>query len=132
MGVRGWVGLYTGTRLATDSTISIVSHLLALPVNFVSRRHLGDLMSKLESLTPVRQAITDHGINALVQFVVLGTTFAIMFLYSPWLTAVSVAGLVASTALLIAVPATLQAIERADAHSESSTEQLPDRNAARL
>jgi len=102
-GVRGWVGLYTGTRLATDSTISIVNHLLALPVNFVSRRHLGDLMSKLESLTPVRQAITDHGINALVQFVVLGTTFAIMFLYSPWLTAVSVAGLVASTALLIAV-----------------------------
>lgn len=91
--LRGWVSLYAGTRLAADSTVCLINHLFNLPAAFVSRRHLGDLMSKLESLTPVRLALTEQGVSVIVQAVVLITTLIIMFLYSPWLTAVSVAGL---------------------------------------
>ncbi len=90
--LRGWISLYVGTRLTADSTISILNHLLRLPVEFVKRRHLGDLMSKLDSLTPIREAIATHSVNAFVQFVVLVTTLVIMALYSPWLTLVSALG----------------------------------------
>ena len=100
-GLRGWVTLYTGTRLAVGSTVSMLTHLLSLPVTFVQRRHLGDLLSKLESLTPVRLAITDYWVNAVVHVVVLLTTLTIMFLYSSSLTFVSLAGLTASSGLVL-------------------------------
>lgn len=100
-GMRGWIGLYTGTRLATDSSLNMLAHVLSLPQQFIANRHLGDLMSKLESLTPVRQMLTDVGINAVVQFAVLVSTLLIMFLYSPALTAVSLAGFAASILLLV-------------------------------
>lgn len=100
--LRGWISLYAGTRLAVDSTVRLLGHVFSLPVSFVHNRHLGDLLSKLDSLTPVRSAITEQAINAVVQVVMLSTTLAIMLLYSPALTLVSLAGLVASAALLFA------------------------------
>jgi ATP-binding cassette subfamily B protein RaxB len=102
-GLRSWVSLYAGTRLAADSTVCIINHLFNLPATFVSRRHLGDLMSKLESLAPIRLALTEQGVSALVQVVVLLTTLSIMFLYSPWLTAVSGAGLSVSVIVIFAL-----------------------------
>jgi len=101
--LRGWISLYVGTRLTTDSTISILNHLLRLPVEFVKRRHLGDLMSKLDSLTPIREAIATHSVNAFVQFVVLVTTLVIMTLYSPWLTLVSALGLALTLGVTVAL-----------------------------
>jgi ATP-binding cassette subfamily B protein RaxB len=102
-GLRSWVSLYTGTKLAVDSTVSLMAHVLSLPVTFVQRRHLGDLMSKLESLTPVRLVMTDHAVSGIVNLVVLLTTMSIMLLYSPALTLISVVGLLASTGLLVAL-----------------------------
>ncbi len=99
--LRGWTSLYAGTRLAADSTVRVINHLFNLPVAFVSRRHLGDLMSRLESLVPIRQALTEDGVNAIVQSIVLVTTLSIMFLYSPWLTAVSVAGLALTLIVIV-------------------------------
>ena len=101
--LRSWISLYVGTRLTTDSTISILNHLLRLPVEFVKRRHLGDLMSKLDSLTPIREAIATHSVNAFVQFVVLVTTLVIMTLYSPWLTLVSALGLALTLGVTVAL-----------------------------
>ena len=95
-GFRAWTALYTGTRLAIDMTQSIVAHLLCLSASFVERRHLGDILSKLGSLTPIRRAITDDAVNGLVQLLVLLTTLAVMLFYSVALTLVSVAGATAA------------------------------------
>ena len=124
-GMRGWIALYTGTRLATESTVRVLNHLLALPVEFVKRRHVGDLMSKLESLTPIREAIATHGVNAAVQVSVLTSTMIIMFFYSPWLTLVSVGGL-ALTILLTAalVPKSRQLSKQMLIHRASQNTSL--------
>jgi ATP-binding cassette subfamily B protein RaxB len=75
-------------------------------------------MSKIESLTPIRTALTDTGINGVVQLVVLGATLTIMFLYSAWLTAVSLGGLALSVLLTIAVlPASRRLTEEALVHT---------------
>jgi len=100
---RKWISLYAGTKVAVDSALSVLNHLLSLPASFLHGRHLGDLMSKIESLTPIRTALTDTGINGIVQLVVLIATLAIMFLYSAWLTAVSLGGLALSVLLTAAV-----------------------------
>ena len=102
-GLRGWTSLYAGTKLTADSTVCIIDHLLNLPAVFIGRRHLGDLMSRLESLGPIRQALAEDGVNAIVQLLILLSTALIMFLYSPWLTAVSVAGLSLTLVLILSL-----------------------------
>ena len=99
-GLQRWISLFTGTNLAVDSSVCVMNHLFCLPAAFINSRHPGDLMSKLESLTPIRQALTDDVINSIVHCGVLVTTLTIMFLYSGWLTAVSLAGFVLSALLM--------------------------------
>ena len=123
--LRRWIGLFAGTNLAVDSSVSVMNHLFNLPAAFINSRHTGDLMSKLESLTPIRQALTDHLINSIVHSGVLLTTLTIMFVYSGWLTAVSLAGLVLS-ALLMAViwPASRRLREQAIIHRAAQNSSL--------
>jgi len=124
-GLRRRIGLFTGMNLAIDSTVSVMNHLLRLPATFIERRHPGDLMSKLESLTPIRQAFTEQVIDSVVHCVILATTLAIMFLYSGWLTAVSVAGFLLSVLLLSALlPASRRAQERAIIHTAAQNSSL--------
>ena len=122
--LRRWTGLYAGSVLAADTTFNIVRHLYNLPAGFVKNRHLGDLMSRLESLTPIRRAITDSAIEGAVQAAVLATTFGIMLFYSRWLALLSAAGLVLSLLLTVAVlPAMRRLSEQFlvhKAHTDSS------------
>ena len=105
--LRRWFGLYTGTRLAADSTLKVVAHVFALPAAFVAERHVGDVLSKISSLEPIRIALTEHGTNLVVQVTAALSILALMLAYSPALTVVSAASLAASLAILLAVlPAT--------------------------
>ena len=124
-GLRRRVSLFTGMNLAVDSSVSVMSHLFRLPAAFVDRRHPGDLMSKLDSLSPIRQALTEHVINSIVHCAVLMTTLAIMFLYSGWLTAVSMGGLVLSALLMSAIlPASRRSQEQAIIHTATQNSSL--------
>jgi ATP-binding cassette subfamily B protein RaxB len=124
-GFRLWIGLFTGTKLAIDSSVSVMNHLFRLPAEFVNRRHTGDLMSKLESLTPVREAITEHVINSIVHGGIMLTTLAIMFLYSGWLTAVSLAGFTLSALVLVTIlPASRRLREQAIIHTAAQNTSL--------
>jgi ATP-binding cassette subfamily B protein RaxB len=122
--MRRWVGLYAGSVLAADSSFNVVRHLYNLPPAFLRNRHLGDLMSRLESLTPIRKAMTESAIEGLVQAAVLLTTLGIMFFYSGWLTLVSAAGLVLSASLTACMlPAVRRLSEQTlvhKAHTDSS------------
>lgn len=101
--MRQWISLYAATRLAADSSSSVLFHLFRLPPQFVQNRQVGGLMSRIESLTPVRQAITEHGINAIVQATVLITTFSVMCLYSRKLAALTLLSALLVAGLLFAI-----------------------------
>jgi ATP-binding cassette subfamily B protein RaxB len=123
--LRRWISLFTGTRLAVDSSMSIMGHLFSLPAEFFNRRHTGDLMSKLESLVPIREALTDQVINSVVHSSVLLTTLLIMFVYSGWLTAVSVAGFALSVFIMaLVLPASRRLREQAIVHTASQNSSL--------
>ena len=92
--MRRWIALYAGTRLATDSTTGVVRHLLSLPTAFIADRPVGDLMSRLESLRPIRAAMIDTFLQGIVQIMVVLTTTALMIYYSPMLTLLSAGALV--------------------------------------
>ena len=98
--LRRWITLYAGASLALDTTCNLVAHLLRLPIAFVCERHLGDIMSKLDSLTPLRKAITEQSIDGIANIVMLLVTLIVMTLYDTRLTVVSIIGLLVSLIVL--------------------------------
>ena len=87
--LRRRIALFTGMRIATDSTTLIIRHLLRLPAVTVGRRSVGDLVSRVDSMQPLRTALTETSLQFVVQGTVLLTTLSLMFVYSSLLTAVS-------------------------------------------
>jgi len=97
--LRRRIALFTGMRIATDSTTLIIRHLLRLPADTVSGRSVGDLMSRVDSMRPLRVALTDTSLQFVVQVTVLIATLTLMLVYSRLLTAISL-GAVLVIALL--------------------------------
>jgi len=98
-GLRRWIALFSGTRLAADSTTAVVEHLLHLPIETVVVRPVGDLLSRVESLKPIRTALTESCLNGVVQLVIVVTTLGVMGFYSPVLMLLSAAALLISICL---------------------------------
>ena len=91
--LRRHVGIYVGMKIGIDSASIIVKHLFNLPVATVSKRSVGDLMSRVDSLKPVQAAMTETFLKAVVQSSVLLTTMTLMFVYSVKLSLVSLSAL---------------------------------------
>jgi ATP-binding cassette subfamily B protein RaxB len=97
--LRRRIALFAGMRMATDSTTLIIRHLLRLPAVTVGRRSVGDLMSRVDSMRPLRIALTETSLQFVVQATVLIATLTLMLVYSRRLTAISLVA-VLTTALL--------------------------------
>jgi len=80
--LRSWVSLYLGTKLNLHLLTRLFSHLLTLPMPFFGRRHLGDLVSRFESLGAIRRTITTTALEILVDGLMAVVTAFMMFLYS--------------------------------------------------
>jgi len=87
--LRKRIALFVSTRLAIDSTAAVIAHMLQLPSQTLQKRSVGDLLARVASLQPLRQALTDTALQGLVNIVVLLTTLSAMFLYSPQLASLS-------------------------------------------
>lgn len=108
--LRRWIALYAGTRLAADSTTAVVSHLLHLPAGTVAQRPVGDLLSRLDSLRPIRHALLETAVAGMVQVVIVMTTLTVMFYYSPRLTLLSVVSLLLVVTLHAAMLPVMRAL----------------------
>jgi ATP-binding cassette subfamily B protein RaxB len=51
--LRSWVALYLNTTLNLQMISRLFTHLLRLPMAFFSRRHLGDITSRFNSLNTI-------------------------------------------------------------------------------
>jgi len=101
--LRRQIGLFTGMRLATDSTTKVVYHLLRLPAATIETRSVGDLLSRIDSLRPLRTVLTETILHATVQGVVVLTTVALMLAYSRPLAGVAVLALTLGVLIQLAV-----------------------------
>jgi len=127
--LRRLVALYTGTRLAADITAAVVQHLFRLPVTSIERRPIGDLISRIESLKPIRAALTETFLNSIVYIVILLTTLTVMTVYSVELMLLSVAALLLGALFqAVLLPATratnLEAVVASAQSSQSLIESL--------
>ena len=80
--LRSWVTLYLGTKLNLHLLTRLFSHLLTLPMPFFARRHLGDLVSRFESLSAIRRTMTTTALEVLIDGLMAVATASMMLLYS--------------------------------------------------
>ena len=89
--LRDWVVLTLGQSLSYQLGGNLVRHLVRLPLAYFERRHVGDLMSRIGSISPIQSLLTKGIVNMLIDSGLLLTTIIVMLLISPTLTAIVLA-----------------------------------------
>ncbi|PUA28668.1 MAG: ABC transporter ATP-binding protein [Cellvibrio sp. 79] len=97
--LRDWVVLHVSMRFGMQMSANLFRHLIRLPMDYFSKRHMGDIVSRFGSLDNLRQLLTTGLVTALVDGVMASLTLIVLFLYNATLTWV-VIGIVLCYALL--------------------------------
>ena len=99
--LRSFVLLTAGSRLGFGISSNVARHLFRLPVDWFARRQTGDILSRFQSVDPIRTALTEGTVAALVDGLLAMTTLAILFFYSAMLASVAVLALLGYMAVRI-------------------------------
>ncbi|MFO1155411.1 MAG: ABC transporter transmembrane domain-containing protein [Rhodospirillales bacterium] len=92
--MRGWMVMVLSASLRVQARANLFSHLLSLPASYFETRHMADIMSRFGSQDTILQAITTELIEAVLDGIMASLTAVIMFIYSPALAILVVAGAV--------------------------------------
>ena len=79
---RSWAVLVLGTRLNLHLVHHLFHHLLRLPMSFFVKRHLGDVVSRFESLHTIQRTLTTSFLEAMVDGCMALITLLMLLLYS--------------------------------------------------
>ena len=108
--LRAWVLLGLGTQLGYQVVVNLFRHMMRLPLPWFERRHVGDVISRFGSTTPIVTMLT-QGLMAAVLDGVMGiATLALMLVYSPKLAGIAVAALFVYLAMRLSFLRMLRAL----------------------
>ncbi len=89
--LRAWVLMVLGTSLNLQLLTNLFRHLIRLPMAWFEKRHMGDVVSRFESVNVIQRTLTGGFLEALIDGVMVLVTLAMMLLYSVTLTLVVLA-----------------------------------------
>lgn len=88
--VRSWVVLYMSTSLNLQWLANVFSHLLKLPIGYFEKRHIGDVVSRFNSVSSIQRTLTTSFVEAIIDGIMAMATLAMMLIYSPMLTLITI------------------------------------------
>ncbi|WP_441605058.1 peptidase domain-containing ABC transporter [Dyella sp. 2RAF44] len=91
--VRSWTVVCLSTRFNLQWTANVFQHLLRLPQAYFLKRHLGDVVSRFGAIGVIQQTLTTRAVEVVLDGIMASLTLVMLLLYSPLLTALTVAGL---------------------------------------
>jgi ATP-binding cassette subfamily B protein RaxB len=80
--LRSFVLLAAGTSLSFGIAANIARKLFRLPISWFEKRHVGDVLSRFQSIQPIQDALTQGTVAAVVDGMLAVLTLAVMFFYS--------------------------------------------------
>jgi ATP-binding cassette subfamily B protein RaxB len=89
--LRAWVLMVLGATLNLQLMSNLFRHLIRLPMAWFDKRHIGDVVSRFDSLNAIQRTLTTSFLEALIDGVMALGTVAMMFVYSPRLACVALA-----------------------------------------
>jgi ATP-binding cassette subfamily B protein RaxB len=81
-GLRSWVVMTLGQSLSLQLGGNVVRHLLRLPLAYFERRHVGDILSRIGSISPIQAILSQGLVNVLIDSALALTTAVVMALIS--------------------------------------------------
>lgn len=79
---RGWSIVYLSTRLGLQWLGNVFAHLLRLPLVFFEKRNIGDITSRISSVSTIQKTMTTSFVEAIIDGLMAIVTFALMLIYS--------------------------------------------------
>ncbi|AUJ71749.1 MULTISPECIES: peptidase domain-containing ABC transporter [Pseudoalteromonas] len=101
--LRGFTLLHFGNQMNIQLGANLFHHLVRLPITYFEKRHMGDVVSRFGSLQQVKQLLTTGVIEAIIDGLMAIITLAMIFFYSPMLSAVVVIAVIAYAIIRIAM-----------------------------
>ena len=92
--LRSFVLLVAGTTLGYGIATNIARRLFRLPIEWFERRQTGDILSRFQSIAPIRELLTKGAVAAIVDGALAILTLALMFFYSALLTLITLVAFV--------------------------------------
>lgn len=83
---RSWAVVWLGANVTVQWQSNLVRHLLKLPLDWYEKRHVGDIVSRLESAHTIQRTLTNKFIGSVLDGIMSIGALAIMALYSTALT----------------------------------------------
>lgn len=100
--LRGWALQVFGNLLTLQMVGNLVRHLLRLPSDFFEKRHVGDILSRINSTGAIQDMLTRGVVSALIDGLMALVAATILFLYAPVLAGVVVAAVALNLAIALA------------------------------
>jgi len=92
--LRSFVLLWAGTSLGFGLATNIARRLFRLPIDWFEKRHIGDILSRFQSIGPIQDLLLTGAIAALIDGVMAILTLSVMFFYSPTLALIALVAFV--------------------------------------
>ena len=101
--LRSWALRIFGHLLSFQISGNLVRHLLRLPSDYFEKRHVGDIISRLGSVKPIQDAITQGVVGTVIDGVMACIAALILFFYSTKLALIVIAAVLINLALTLAL-----------------------------
>lgn len=88
---RSYALIYMNTSISIQWLNNIFAHLINLPVQYFESRHVGDVVSRFDSVNEIQRTLTSSLMTAVIDGVMTLVIIVVMYVYSPLLALVSVA-----------------------------------------
>lgn len=99
--MRGYVLLSAGTMLSYAMSTNVARHMLRLPIAWFEKRSVGDVLSRFQSVQPLRILLTEGMSAAALDGLMATLTLLAMMIYSPVLAMVPLLSLIAYAILRV-------------------------------
>lgn len=83
---RGWLVSWLGATINAQWASNLFSHLLKLPLDFFSKRHMGDIISRFGSIKIIQSTLTGSFVDAVLSGFISIFSLCLLFFYSAPLT----------------------------------------------
>ncbi len=87
--LRSLIIIFFTNQMGFQLSVNVCRHLFRLPVDFFSKRHMGDIISRFNSTAKIRDFITSGIVSIIMDGLMALITLAMMLIYSRILTLVT-------------------------------------------
>ena len=108
-GLRNWLFAHSTNRVDAELSARMFRHLLNLPLSYFEARRVGDSVARVRELERIREFLTSNAVTVVIDLFFTVVFFAVMYLYSPFLTLVVLLSIPVYAAISIFITPPLRA-----------------------